>query len=70
MMLRLNKALRRFRREDDGATLVEYGIAITLAVTVGTFMLGTLGTAITGEMGEATCIMDDAATDDAGTAIC
>ena len=58
MMLRLNKALRRFRREDDGATLVEYGIAITLAVAVGTFMLSELGTAITGEMQAACEVME------------
>ena len=36
----------RLRHSDEGATLVEYGIAITLAVAVGLVALGTLSDAI------------------------
>lgn len=50
MMIRLKKALRRLNRDEDGVTLVEYGIALTLAVAVGTFLLTNLGDAIQGEM--------------------
>ena len=37
----------RFRHTDDGATLVEYGIALTLAVTLGTGAL----LALSGDVG-------------------
>ena len=51
------KLLGRFRRDDAGVTLVEYGIALTLAVVVGTLALTQLGQDVTGEMGEAGAIM-------------
>ena len=35
--------LRRFGRDERGVTLVEYGIAIALAVVLGTGALATLG---------------------------
>lgn len=40
----------RFRHCDDGVTLVEYGIAIALAVGLGTAALGTLAGNIEGAM--------------------
>ena len=52
------KLLSRFRRDDAGVTLVEYGIALTLAVIVGTLALTTLANDVTGEMGEASAIMN------------
>ena len=52
------KLLSRFRRDDAGVTLVEYGIALTLAVIVGTVALTTLANDVTGEMGEASAIMN------------
>ena len=52
------KLLSRFRRDDAGVTLVEYGIALTLAVIVGTAALTTLANDVTGEMGEASLIMN------------
>lgn len=58
MMIRLKKALRRFGRDEKGVTLVEYGIAITLAVAVGTAALSALSTAIEGEMTAATNCID------------
>ena len=51
------KLLSRFRRDEAGVTLVEYGIALTLAVVVGTLALTQLGQDVTGEMGEAGAIM-------------
>lgn len=35
--------LSRFRRDEDGATLVEYGIALSLAVAVGAGAMSQLG---------------------------
>ena len=51
------KLLGRFRRCDAGVTLVEYGIALTLAVIVGTGALTLLAGGITAEMTEANGVM-------------
>lgn len=40
----------RLRRDEKGVTLVEYGIAIALAVALGTAALGALGTQISDAM--------------------
>ncbi|MCU4654273.1 hypothetical protein N8I71_15635 [Roseibacterium sp. SDUM158016] len=47
----------RLRDDERGVTLVEYGIALTLAVIVGTAALTTLGNAVDGEMGQAEGLM-------------
>ncbi|MFN0114970.1 MAG: hypothetical protein ACKVPY_09865 [Paracoccaceae bacterium] len=47
----------RFRHNDDGVTLVEYGVAVALAVAVGTGALTLLGTDITGALGAAGAVM-------------
>jgi len=44
------KAYVRFKHDESGATLVEYGIAISLAITLGTAALAALATAIGGSM--------------------
>ena len=49
--------LRRFGRDERGVTLVEYGIAIALAVTLGTAALTTLGGNISTAMGKAGACM-------------
>lgn len=36
------KTLARLRRDEEGATLVEYGIALGLAITLGAGALATL----------------------------
>jgi len=53
MKTTLIKLLARLRRDEKGVTLVEYGIAITLAVAVGTVALTNLGDAVSDKMGEA-----------------
>lgn len=50
----LMKKLRSFRNDEEGVTLVEYGIAIVLAVVVGTSTLGLLASDVTGQM-DAAC---------------
>ena len=40
----MTKLVRRFWRDEDGATLVEYGIALIIAITVGGGLLSTLAT--------------------------
>lgn len=49
----LIKKLRAFRRDEEGVTLVEYGIALTLAVGFGVAALTNLGGAIATSMGSA-----------------
>ncbi|TGD45500.1 Flp family type IVb pilin [Pseudotabrizicola sediminis] len=46
-----------FRHNDEGVTLVEYGIAIALAVAVGTGALLALGTQINTSLGVAGAAM-------------
>ncbi len=47
----------QFRHCDEGVTLVEYGIAIALAITLGTAALATLAGAIGTSMGNAGALM-------------
>ena len=47
------KAFIRLRHDDAGVTLVEYGIALALAVTLGVGALTTLGGEIGTAMGAA-----------------
>ena len=47
----------RLRHDDEGVTLVEYGVAVALAVAVGTLALTALGTDITDAMGAAGLVM-------------
>ena len=51
------KFLSSFRRDEKGVTLVEYGIALVLAVVVGTSPLTLLGGEVSTQMGEAQTIM-------------
>jgi pilus assembly protein Flp/PilA len=44
---------QRFRRDEKGVTLVEYGIALVLAITVGVGALTLLGGEVSDQMGEA-----------------
>ena len=50
MMDIFKKAFGRFRRDEKGVTLVEYGIAVALAVGLGVGALNALGTEIGGAM--------------------
>lgn len=47
----------QFRHCDEGVTLVEYGIAIGLAVAVGTAALAALGVQINASLGVAGGLM-------------
>lgn len=49
----LLKTFIRLRHDDRGVTLVEYGIAIALAVFLGAGALAALGESIGGAMGAA-----------------
>jgi Flp pilus assembly pilin Flp len=50
----------RFRHCDEGVTLVEYGIALTLAIALGTGALAGLAVVIGGEMDQACTTMSGA----------
>ena len=47
-MMKLKSLFARLRRDEEGATLVEYGIALALAITLGAGALVTLS----GEVGD------------------
>ena len=49
-MMNLKNLARRFRKDERGVTLVEYGIGIVLAVTIGVAALGDLATDIDATM--------------------
>ncbi|MDV7269952.1 hypothetical protein RYZ20_03455 [Thioclava sp. A2] len=51
------KNLSRIRKDEEGVTLVEYGIALALAVTLGTAALNTLATEVGGSMTAAGTVM-------------
>ncbi|GHF58942.1 Flp family type IVb pilin [Seohaeicola zhoushanensis] len=49
----IKNAALRLRKDEKGVTLVEYGIALTLAVGLGAGALTTLGDDVGGMMGAA-----------------
>ncbi len=53
----LLKKIKHFSGCDEGVTLVEYGIAIALAITLGTAALAALATSIGTSMGNAGALM-------------
>lgn len=57
MRIQLSQLLRRFARDDRGVTLVEYGIALILAIAVGTTALANLGGEVSTQMGDAEALM-------------
>lgn len=65
----LTKFLARFRKDEKGVTLVEYGIALILAVTIGVTVLGGLARDVEAQMDAACNQMNGTATT-AGTAGC
>ena len=54
----LKKTFARLMKDEKGVTLVEYAIALTLAVTVGTDALLTLGGDVDGQMTEASDVLN------------
>lgn len=53
----LKKTFARLMTDEKGVTLVEYGIALTLAVFVGVGALTTLGEDVDAEMGQASGVL-------------
>lgn len=62
MRISLMKKLRSFRSNDEGVTLVEYGIALVLAIAVGTVALSNLSTAVSAKMDDATLCLNGGTT--------
>ncbi len=58
MLSKLTSLFARFSRDEKGVTLVEYGIALILAIAVGTTALTGLGGAVNDKMNAATDCMD------------
>jgi Flp pilus assembly pilin Flp len=62
MRFQVKSLFRRFAQDERGATLVEYGIAVVLAVVVGTTGLITLAGQVDSNMDQSTAAMcNDAA---------
>ena len=53
----LKSLMARFSRDEKGATLVEYGVAVVLAVVVGTGGLLFMANQVDGNMGAAQSAM-------------
>lgn len=53
LLVKFKSALKRFRKDVLGVTLIEYGIAVTLAVTVGTATSVALASDITSNLNKA-----------------
>ncbi len=64
----MKNLMARFARDERGATLVEYGIAVVLAVIVGTGGLITLAGQVNNNMGTAQSAMAPTGTSTATTA--
>ena len=60
MRISLMKKLRSFRSNDEGVTLVEYGVALLVAVTLGSATLLALAGDIGGQMDRACTAMNAA----------
>lgn len=56
------KTFSRLRKDEDGVTLVEYGIALSLALALGTTALLYLASDVQGSMDAAGGAMPDATT--------
>lgn len=56
-MKNLKKSFARLMRDEKGVTLVEYAIALTLAVVVGAGALTVLGGDVDAEMTEASVVL-------------
>ncbi len=65
----LTKFLARFRKDEEGVTLVEYGIALILAVTVGVTVLGGLAADVDAQM-DAACDQMNGSTSGVGSGGC
>lgn len=59
MLSKLTSLFARFSRDEKGVTLVEYGIALILAIAVGTLALTNLGAEVSGQMDDAQAAMGD-----------
>lgn len=53
----LKNTLASFARDQDGATLVEYGIALGLAITLGAGAMTFLGKDVSASMESARCAL-------------
>lgn len=53
----MTKFINKFRRDEKGVTLVEYGIALILAILVGGAALSALGGEVNTQLGEAQAVM-------------
>ncbi len=55
----LSSKLRSFRRDEEGVTLVEYGIALVIAVTIGTVSLFALADNVAANFTDAADMLDN-----------
>ena len=58
-MLKFIVALDQFRKDEKGVTLVEYGIALILAITLGGGALALLAGEVGTQMGDAQLVMQN-----------
>lgn len=56
----VTRTFARLRKDEKGATLVEYGVALALAITLGAGALATLGTDVGNTMADASAALPTA----------
>ena len=61
---------KNFRKSESGATLVEYGVALLVAIIVGGTALSTLAGSTEGQMNTADSVLDCDGGDAAAAAAC
>ena len=69
-MTNVRELLLRFSRSESGATLVEYGIALFVAITVGGVLLTGLAGTTSDNFQAADFAADDACTGDDAPSVC
>ena len=58
MLTKIRSSLKKLKRDEEGLTLVEYGIGAVLAVTVGAVSLTYLGAQVENELLQADGVME------------
>ena len=57
MKTQIVKMMSRFRRDESGATIVEYGVALLIVIAIGTVTIGAIGGGVSTIFGKALAML-------------